>query len=80
MDDMKDIELTLDNDELLQLCLMAHKRDITLNALVTDILTEQALPVWVHALHCTLATMSQQLQCWPQQRCWALLKKWYDPI
>ncbi len=41
MDDMKDIELTLDNDELLQLCLMAHKRDITLNALVTDILTEQ---------------------------------------
>ena len=41
MDNMEDIELNLNNDELLQLCLMAHKRDITLNALVTDILTEQ---------------------------------------
>jgi len=38
---MEDIELNLNNDELLQLCLMAHKRDITLNALVTEILTEQ---------------------------------------
>ena len=41
MDNMEDIELTLDNDELLQLRLMAHKRDITLNALITEILTEQ---------------------------------------
>ena len=38
---MEEVELKLDNDELLQLCLMAHKRDITLNALVTEILTEQ---------------------------------------
>jgi predicted DNA-binding ribbon-helix-helix protein len=38
---MEEVELTLDNDELLQLCLMAHKRDMTLNALVTEILTEQ---------------------------------------
>jgi len=40
MDNMEDIELNLNNDELLQLCLMAHKRDITLNALITEILTE----------------------------------------
>ena len=38
---MEEVELKLDNDELLQLCLMAHKRDITLNALITEILTEQ---------------------------------------
>jgi predicted HicB family RNase H-like nuclease len=38
---MEEVELTLDNDDLLQLCLMAHKRDITLNALITEILTEQ---------------------------------------
>ena len=38
---MEEVELTLDNNDLLQLCLMAHKRDITLNALITEILTEQ---------------------------------------
>ena len=38
---MEEVKLTLDNDELLQLCLMAHKRDITLNALITEALTEQ---------------------------------------
>ena len=41
MENTEEVEITLDNDELLQLCLIAHKRDITLNALITEILTEE---------------------------------------
>lgn len=35
-----DVRIDLPDDELLQLCLMAHKQDITLNQLVNNILRE----------------------------------------
>jgi hypothetical protein len=34
------VEINLDDSELLQLCMMAHEQDITLNALVNNILRE----------------------------------------
>ena len=34
------VEINLDDSELLQLCMLAHERDITLNALVNNILRE----------------------------------------
>ena len=41
MENTEEVELTLDNDELLRLCLIAHRRDITLNKLITQILYEE---------------------------------------
>lgn len=40
---MENIEVDLDNETLLQLCLLAHEQDITLNTLVNNMLREYML-------------------------------------
>ncbi|CAB4130251.1 hypothetical protein UFOVP116_345 [uncultured Caudovirales phage] len=40
LDDRVSVPLNLNNDELFQLMLMAHERDITLNKLAEEILRE----------------------------------------
>lgn len=40
MTEYVDVELELDNDVIVQLALEAHRRDVTLNQLLNDILRE----------------------------------------
>lgn len=40
-EDYVSVEIELDNDLLLQLALMAHRKDITLNQLIIDILKKE---------------------------------------
>lgn len=44
------VKLTFETDELLELCIMAHEQDITLNTLINNILKEKLLDEELYAL------------------------------